>query len=110
MACQITGRIIRILKPEGGIENAPCNKYPCKAIVRIINISDCGSSMTVLKKDNKKVKMTFGFSLVDTKKSFPSMKEHYPGLKKGNIFTATVEERIMPNGKNQFIIYHYSKK
>ena len=56
------------------------------------------------------IEINFGFTLTDTKKALPTMKQHYPGLKKGNRFNAQMEQRIQPGRKNQFIVYHYSLK
>jgi hypothetical protein len=110
MFCKITGQIITILKPVGQLDNSICSKYPCKAIVRISNISDCGSSVTAMPYAGDTIEINFGFTLANTKKALPTMRQHYPGLKKGNRFKAQMEQRIQPGGKNQFTVYHYSLK
>lgn len=79
-------------------------------MVRIANISDCGSSVKFSPLSGDTIEIDFGFTLVNTRKVLPNMKQHYPGLKKGNKFFAQMEERIRPGGKNSFVVNHYSLK
>jgi hypothetical protein len=110
MSCIITGQIVSVMNPIKTAGNSIWRKYPCKAIVRIASIDECGSSVTLMPQIGDTVEINFGFSLTNTRKSLPTMKQHYPGLKRGNIFRAQMEQRIRPGGKNQFVVYHYSLK
>ena len=111
MSCKISGQIVSILKPVKDKGNSVCSKYPCKAMVKILKMPDCGSSVTATTpQTGDTIEITFGFTLANTAKALPTMKQNYPGLKKGNQFNGQMEQRIQPYGKNQFIVYHYSLK
>ncbi len=107
MSCNIRGKIIYIYKPGGTDRSSPCSKYPCKARVKILACGGCGPSAappapgTVLDID-------FAFTLHATAKLFPGAKAQYPGLKKGNEFTAIAELRLKPYPANsEYIVYAY---
>ena len=104
MSCRINGKIISIQKePNEGV----CARHPCEAMVEILEISECGSSLSEPISAGETIPIHFTFTLAATDTIFPDMKKHYPGLKVGSKFTAFVQQRLRP-GANTFIIYDYT--
>jgi hypothetical protein len=110
MSCIVDGRIVEILKPVDTDMNSVCSKHPCMAKVLIEDIHTCGSSVSLPVNPGDTMEMHFTYTLSDTRKIFPDMKAHYPGLKKGKKFTATVEQRLAPGTDGHFVVTHYTVK
>lgn len=110
MSCRVKGRIISVLKVGEVDKKSVCAKYPCRAKVKVMDVNNCGSSVTVPLNIGDTVEMSFVYTLHRTKKIFPKMKARYPGMKKGNIFIAVAEQRNIIGGASEFIVYDYSLK
>lgn len=110
MSCAITGKVVCVSACRDKDEKSLCAKYPCRAMVEILEVSSCGSSVTHIPVTGDTVEMEFAYTLHKTKKIFPDMKERYPGLKKRHIFTANAEQRILPGNTTHFIVYDYSRR
>jgi hypothetical protein len=108
MSCVIRGEIVEVLKPEAGADSI-CAKYPCRAKVRILDVSSCGSSVSISFNSGDTLEMSFAYTLSDTRKIFPGLKETLPGLKKGNRFTANASQRMRPGTGEYFMVYSYQK-
>ncbi len=106
MSCRITGTIIGIVKNLDNDTGSICSRYPCRARVRIKDVSDCGSSVSFTINSGDTVEMKFFYTLENTSKVLPSMKAHYPGLKKSDNFMANTEQRIKTGG-GEFVVYGY---
>ena len=107
MSCKIEGQVICILRPFDADTASACAKYPCMAVVLIRSVSGCGSSISFSLSAGDTVQIKFTTTLLNTVKVFPSMKAHYPGLKKGDKFIANAEQRIKPGG-GEYIINAYT--
>ena len=79
-------------------------------MVKIMSVFGCGSSVSQSLAEGDTVTMRFVYTLHKTASLFPKMKVQYPGLKKGNKFTATAEERLKPGTQAEFIIFDYKLK
>jgi hypothetical protein len=110
MSCRIEGKILRILKTKDNDKKSPCYKYGCTARVKLISVEDCGGSVTAPLNEGDTVTMKFAYTLHSTAKIFPSMKAQYPGLKKGNTFTANAEQRLQMGKEPEYTIYGYKVK
>ena len=109
-SCKIEGRIIDVMETRGEDSGSVCSKYPCKAKVKITDVLGCGSSILLTLNENDTVEIRFLYTLHNTSKIFPAMKTQYPGLKKGSIFIANVEQRLKAGSGVQLIIYDYQLK
>ena len=107
MSCRITGKIISIIKTYDDDTASVCSRYHCRAMVNIINISDCGSSVPVPLDETGTIEVRFAFTLSATSKVFKDMKAQYPGLKKGDVFTANAEHRLRLGQKPEYVVYGY---
>ena len=96
MACNITGEIVEVIEPL--------------ARVKILSAPSCGQAVSIAINEGDIVEIKFAYSLQNTKKKYPTMATQYPGLKKGDIFTAIAEERLAPGTPGYFVIYGYTKK
>lgn len=106
---EITGQIVEILPVDISlIENDPCSKVPCRASVRIENIT-YGPGFPTMQKDTLMLK--FNFTLMSTtKEMFPNMDDSYPGLKIGDRFIGMIGfENIMGKNQPEFYINGYKK-
>jgi hypothetical protein len=110
MSCSIEGKIMNILKPTEDDKGTTCYAYPCRATVKILKVNVCGSSVTASPAEGDLVEIKFAHTLHNTKKLFPAMKQQYPGLKKGDEFTAYAEVRPSADPAISFVIYHYEVK
>ena len=110
MSCHIRGRIIEILKPEKEPKGSLCAKYSCLARVSIEEVSACGPGVSLALNAGDTVTMHFSYTLQPTAKLFPGMKAHYPGLKKGNVFTAAAEQRLRMGTNGFFVVTAYERK
>lgn len=109
MSCKVHGQVIKIYPPLPAGQGT-CSQYPCYADVRIIDISDCGSSVALAVNTGDTIKMKFEFTLNNTKEAFPNMKAQYPGLKQGSRFTSWAEYRMRPASGGEFVVYGYDPK
>ena len=75
----------------------------------MLEVSDCGSSVTHKLNAGDTVEMNFAYTLHRTKKIFPDMKERYPGLKRKKILTANVEQNLITCGGAAYTVYGYTK-
>lgn len=78
-------------------------------MVQIIEVSSCGSAASFPAIPGDIVEMKFPFTLVNTTGIFPGMKAHYPGLKKGDIFSADVEQHMKIGYGIEFVANSYEK-
>jgi hypothetical protein len=110
MSCRIEGRILRVLPPQTDDKTSLCSKHPCTARVLINDVSACGSAVSLPLNAGDTVTITFSYTLDATSKLFPAMKVQYPGLKKGDVFKASAEQRLVMGGEGQFVVTAYSRK
>src|ERR1043165_5362292 len=94
MSCKIEGKITGILHVQGKDRDGICSRYPCRAKVKILKVWECGSSVSAAPAEGEVIEVQFAYTLHSTAKLFPSMKTRYPGMKKGDLFTANVEQRL----------------
>jgi hypothetical protein len=52
------------------------------------------------------VEMKFAYTLHSTE-VIAGMKTHFPGMKKGDVFTAIVSQRLVMGGTGEFVVYDY---
>jgi hypothetical protein len=109
MTCKITGTIISVLKHRSSDASDMCSKHPCRALVKIVEVGDCGSSVSLPLQTEDMIELQFAYTLDNTAKIYPKMKTHYPGLKKGDMFTAFAEQRLKPGSDGEFVIFAYQK-
>ena len=106
---ELTGQIIEIL-PIGNSQNEkdPCSKNPCKAKVKIENIT-YGPGFPTLTDNSIILKFNITLSPT-TKEMFPNLDESYPGLNVGDKFTA-IAGFVMVMGKErpEFYVDGYKK-
>ena len=105
--CMIKGVITEIL-PLSGLDTVSlCGKNPCKAKVKVLEVYECGSSVTITLIVGKIEEMDFAFTLNNTTSLLPGLKPAMPGLKVGDTFTANAQQRLKPGGDGEFVIFHY---
>ena len=107
--CNIRARIKSVAKPSGVDTADVCSKYPCRARVEILEVFGCGPGVSVPLNADDVVEMKFAYTLHSTE-VIPGMKVHLPGLKKGDVFTATVSQRLVMGGSGEFVVYDYEVK
>jgi len=105
--CRIEGKIIRVMKTHTNDTSSPCYKYPCHAKVKVLHNFGCGSSTSIAANEGDTLEIYFAYTLYNTKKLFPAMKTHFPGLKKGDIFIANAEQHLQSGVVGTFIVYGY---
>jgi hypothetical protein len=110
MFCQVTARLIRPIISLSDVPDSCCLKYPCYASIRIIEVSGCGSGVSVPINAGDTLQVRFAYTLHNTKDVFPAMKVHYPGLKAGDEFTAGAQQRLKVGTDGEFVIYDYTVK
>jgi hypothetical protein len=107
MSCLITAEILRIVESPEAEVGSVCHDHPCRAIVKLLSISDCGSSFSMTVTDSDTLDIKFAYSLDATEKLFPTMKARYPGLRRGFIFKARVEQRLRSGSLGELVVYGY---
>jgi hypothetical protein len=107
MSCRIEGQVVRILKPDARDKGTICAKYSCRARVKILNVGDCGAGVSVPLNAGDIITMRFAYTIHATRKLFPGMKVHFPGLKKGNRFAAHAEQRLAIGTAGEFMVTEY---
>ncbi|MBS1584790.1 MAG: hypothetical protein JSS82_04525 [Bacteroidetes bacterium] len=110
MSCRTEGQIVRILKAGDPDKKNLCSKHACRALVKIISVDACGAGVSLRYNSGDVVEMYFAYSLSNTRKLFPNMKVVYPGLKKGQHFTARIEQRLRPGSDGVFVVYGYRRR
>jgi len=110
MTCKIEGQIMKMIPPSKADTGTPCATYPCRAMIKMIRVYGCGSSVSASLNKGDVVEMRFEYTLHNTSKIFPQMKVRYTGLKKGDIFIADAQQRIKMGGGVNFVIYDYKKR
>ena len=106
MSCFIEGQIIRVLpltKADKGLT------YPCRARVRVLSVSHCGSSVPMSLNVGDIIEIKFVYTLHSTSKT-KDMQIALLGLKKGNRFMANAEEHLQMGNKTQVLVYEYEVK
>ena len=106
---ELTGQIIEILPiDKSQNEKDPCSNAPCKAKVKIENIT-YGPGFPTISGSN--VILNFNYTLMPTtKEMFPNMNESYPGLNVGDKFSAlTGFESIIGKDQPEFYVNGYKK-
>ena len=103
--CSIEGEIIKVIEPFSADSGSICAKYPCRAKVRILKVFGCGPAASIPPGDEP-VEMQFAYTLHNTD-ILPGMKAHFPGLKKGDVFLATVTQHFSIGSDEEFVIYDY---
>ena len=107
--CNIEGKIVAILEPADTDTGSICSKYPCRAKVQIMKVFGCGSAVSIPIHGDDISEMQFAYTLHSTE-IFPGMKTHFPGLKKGDVFFATITQHMAMGSAGLFIIYDYEVK
>lgn len=106
---EITGQIVEILPIDNSRnEKDPCSKEPCKAKVKIENITYGPGFPTI---SGNTIVLNFNFTLSPTTKDmFPNMDDSYPGLKVGDKFRAMAGfENVVGKDQPEFFINGYTK-
>jgi len=106
---ELTGQILEILPiDKSQNEKDPCSNAPCKAKVKIENIT-YGPGFPTLTDNSIILKFNLTLSPT-TKEMFPNLDESYPGLNVGDKFTA-IAGFVMVMGKEQpeFFVDGYKK-
>ena len=103
--CNIEGEIIKVIETSPADTGNICAKYPCRAKVRILKVFGCGSAASMPPGDEP-VEVQFAYTLHNTD-ILPGMKAHFPGLKKGDVFLATVTAHLATGAVGEFVIYDY---
>jgi hypothetical protein len=109
MSCRIEGKIVRTINPDKA-SAGPCAHYCCAALVKVMSVNNCGQSVTSPLSEGDTVTMRFEYTLHGTARLFPKMKAQYPGLKKGQTFTANAEQRLHMGGNPEYVVYGYTTK
>ncbi len=109
MSCKIKGRVVSIIKSYDPDTGSVCSKHPCRAKVKIMDVSERGSAVSLPINPGDIVEMQFAYTLDNTSKVFPKMKAHFPGLKKGAIFSALAIQRLEPGTGGVFVVNAYEK-
>ncbi len=107
MSCRVTAKVISVNKELDADTGSMCSKYPCRAMVQLLAVQSCGSSVSLAHNAGDTVEMRFVYTLHKTAKLFPNMKAQYPGLKQGQIFIADAEQRIAPGIDGAFVVFGY---
>lgn len=91
-SCRIVGYIVSYTKPEYKAKaTKPCEKYGCKAKVKIVEILGCNPAGSNTLKKGDIVPMEFTYSLGPTNaKDFPKLKKQFPGMTLYSVFKADV--------------------
>lgn len=110
MSCRMEGAIVKVLKASDPDKKNLCSKHACRALVKIISVDACGPGVSLRYNSGDVVEMYFAYSLSNTRKLFPNMEVVYPGLKKGQHFTARIEQRLRPGGEGEFVVYGYRRR
>ena len=103
----VGAEIIEILPAKKKRSQKLCNKFPCKAIVRINKVLGYGSSFPVIFGKGMKIKVFFAHSLEPSKKVLPNLKYDLPGLLIGDKFKAKIEAIEKMGGSIKYIVYYY---
>ena len=107
--CNIKGKIVEVLEPSSTDTGSICSKYPCKAKVKILELYGCGSAVSLPVNNGDVMEMSFAYTLHSTE-IIPGMKTHFPGLKKGSVFTANATQRLIMGKDGEFVIYDYEAR
>lgn len=110
MSCNMEGRVVAILKVYDADTGSVCAKHSCRARVQITAVPGCGASVSLALNVGDTVDMKFAYTLDNTERIFPAMKTKYPGLKKGDRFSATVSQRLKPGTDGEWVVYDYQRK
>ena len=108
MTCRIKGKVVRILKTDKHAGGA-CSKHPCKALIRVIDVYGCGSSVSATPSYGDTILMSFAYTLAPTGKLFPGVRPAYMGLTKGNIFVADATQKMKIGGGHEFMVSEYER-
>lgn len=109
MSCKVEGKILRTIGADKSA-TGPRARYSCAALVKVLSVQDCGQSVSAPLSEGDTVTMRFEYTLHATAKLYPKMKAQYPGLKKGQTFTANAEQRLRMGSSPDYIVYGYTTK
>jgi hypothetical protein len=109
MSCHIRGKIVQILRPLPADKGSICGRYACKALVRIIDVKDCGSSVSVPLNAGDTIPIRFAYTLHATAHLFPHLKYRLQGLRKGDVFSASAEQRLAMGTQGEFVVFYYTR-
>ena len=104
--CNIEGKIVAIIEPSAKDSGTMCAKYPCRAKVKLVRVFGCASAVSIPLHGEDTLEMKFAYTLHSTE-IFPDMKTKFPGLKKGDVFTATAVQHMTTGSGGEFVIYDY---
>ena len=109
MSCHIRAEIIQVLKPQAKDRGTVCARYPCRAKVKILEVSQCGSAVSLPLNAGDVLTLRFAYTLHATAKLFPGMKFRLPGLKKGNVFSANAVQQLAMGTDGEFVVSQYQR-
>jgi hypothetical protein len=109
-SCLLQGRIIKVYQPPKAANKSLCSKYSCKAQVEVMNMEECGAGAANPPSVGDTIECYFAYTLAPTRKLFPRMKVHYPGLRKGERFSASVMQKQEMGGSTvRYAIFEYKR-
>lgn len=108
-SCSVRGKIICIVTPSGADTADICSKYACRAQVQIIGVAACGAGVSLPVNAGELVEMKFAYTL-HSSEVIPGLRTKFPGMKKGDVFTANVSQRLVMGGTSEFVVYDYDVK
>lgn len=108
-SCLITGEILEVEKIQDNNDTLSiCSKAHCYALVKIKQISGCGSSVSNPVRTTDTLRVFFVFSLDPTYAIESRNRQVYPGLKPGDQFESYLEQRMVPGDKMNYRVYSYT--
>jgi hypothetical protein len=102
--CYLTAKIVKVYKKiDKSTPNMPCGKVPCIAKVEIMKVEGYGPGFYGALEVAQQIKVQFMLTLQATDKGlFPGMKQRYPGLNKGDVFTAYLKSYMLPKDREVY--------
>lgn len=112
--CRIVGTVVSVDSAlDTVVPGSPCSVEPCNAVIRVDSVIRYGSAFPPLSTGSS-INLHFFFTLAHTtKRLFPNLKTHFPGLQAGSTFIGNIEVILQPNknGRSRaYAIYGYEKQ
>lgn len=109
-SCLITGLVVLTEKAlETRDNSAVCGHAPCYARIQILDVENCGQTITFPFIERDTIPAFFTCSLSPVYKKVDPHQLVLPGLKAGDRFQAYVEQRIQPGNQVVYRINTYLK-
>lgn len=106
-SCIVIAEVLSVYPVDTTQKDSWCGKFPCTAILKVVEIKQCGSASTGIVDTESGIEVRFVFTLAATEKVDADIPVFLPGLKEGDKILTSLHIHPSLGGGTEYSVYSY---